>query len=381
MTTEQVYQQIIAQLEASLGQSIPFLPRSFIRVLAKAFAAVYIQLYKYADWQFLQLFVTRATNEPTEILGRTVRPLTEWGRLVGAGGRIAATPARLSVLVEVEQDGATLPAGAQLRGVANQALYRVESATLLEEPSTVVPVVAVEPGTGGNSADNSTLEFVNPLATVGPLASVLETTATGSDAETVDDYRQRILDRFQRRPQGGAYADYAEWAGDVPGVRRVFPYTGQPGRVSIYIESATESDRVPTQAQLNAALEAIELDEDGLATRRPANAFPDVLPVTVSAFVVTVTGLDVESEAEVQADIANALAGYFAAREPFIVGLSIPPRLDRVVTSAVSSLVEQIVADAGGIVTSVAVTRQGQPFSAYVLGEGELARLQAVNYA
>ena len=47
-TTQEVGDNIIAQLEASLNQSIPLLPKAFVRVLAKALAGVFILLYKFS---------------------------------------------------------------------------------------------------------------------------------------------------------------------------------------------------------------------------------------------------------------------------------------------------------------------------------------------
>ena len=45
-TTQEINDTILAQLEASLNQVIPLLPRSFLRVLAKTIAAVFTLLYK-----------------------------------------------------------------------------------------------------------------------------------------------------------------------------------------------------------------------------------------------------------------------------------------------------------------------------------------------
>jgi len=55
-TTKELSDNIIAQLEATLNQTIPLLPRAFNRVLAKALAAVFILLYKYGGFIFLQIF-------------------------------------------------------------------------------------------------------------------------------------------------------------------------------------------------------------------------------------------------------------------------------------------------------------------------------------
>lgn len=380
MTTDQINRQIIAQLEATLNQSIPSLPRSFVRVLAKTLAAVYVTLYKYGNWSLLQQFVARASNDPTTVLGRTLRPLTEWGRLIGAGDPDPATPAELTIGVTAEQQGGTLAAGAQLRNAQSGVLYITRTGIALDAATKTVDVRAVDRGTAGNLDPGAELRFANPLDGVAPVATVTAVVATGADAEPLEDYRQRVIDRFQRRPQGGAYADYSEWGADVEGVRAVYPYTGDPGEVDVYVESSTEADRIPTQGQLDAVADAIELDESGLASRRPANAFVNVYPVEVLTFDVTVTGLDVDDVAATQTVIGNALGAYFPSLEPFIVGLSALPRRDRVTPSTVSSLVEQIVADQGGIVSGVSVRLDGSVFNLYILGEGELAALGTITY-
>jgi hypothetical protein len=84
-TTKEISESIIAQLEASLNQSIPLLPKSFLRVLAKTLAGVFVLLYKYAGFMFLQMFVQTASAKQTTVNGKTFTPLTQWGRLIGVG--------------------------------------------------------------------------------------------------------------------------------------------------------------------------------------------------------------------------------------------------------------------------------------------------------
>lgn len=77
-TTKEISDNIIAQLEASLNQSIPLLPKSFLRVLSKALAGVFVLLYKYGGFMFLQVFVRTASAKETIINGNSVTPLIEW---------------------------------------------------------------------------------------------------------------------------------------------------------------------------------------------------------------------------------------------------------------------------------------------------------------
>ena len=45
-TTKEISDNIIAQLESTLNQTIPGLPKSFYRVLSKALSGVFILLWK-----------------------------------------------------------------------------------------------------------------------------------------------------------------------------------------------------------------------------------------------------------------------------------------------------------------------------------------------
>ena len=55
---------------------------------------------------------------------------------------------------------------------------------------------------------------------------MLEVTG-GTDAETDDQLRARILHRIQNPPMGGAQADYVTWALAVPGVTRAWAASEQ----------------------------------------------------------------------------------------------------------------------------------------------------------
>ena len=211
-------------------------------------------------------------------------------------------------------------------------------------------------------------------------------TVTGADGESTEAYRQRIIDRFQKRPQGGAYADYEQWGEEPAGILNVYPYTSEcPGQVDLYVEATEASsgspDGIPTSAQLQEVLDSVELDDEGLASRRPANALVNAFPITRLSFDVQVTGLIVNDLAEVQANIETALTEYFRAREPFIPGLSVPPRKDRITQSGVAGLVEDVVTANNGIFTGASLSSSSVGITAYTLGAGEKAKLGSVAFA
>jgi uncharacterized phage protein gp47/JayE len=391
-TTQEINDNIIAQLEASLAQTVPLLPKAFLRVLAKALAGVFVLIYKYAGFMFLQLFVRTASYADTEVNGVTVNPLREWGNLVGVPDRAAATQAELLIDITVEDQTGFLPANTQLVGRDNGVTYLTLSSVALTAATVQATVRAVSDqqggggaGTLGNLDPGAVLSFANPLAQVARNASVVSQVVTGADAEAIDAYRQRIIDRFQKRPQGGAYADYEQWGEEPAGVINVYPYTSEcPGQVDLYVEATPESsgspDGIPTSAQLQEVLGAVELDQSGLASRRPANALVNAFPIKRVGFDIRVTGLLVADLAEVRDQIETALAEYFASREPFIPGLSVPPRRDRITRSALSGVVDDVVSASGGIFSAVFLELDGVNLDLYSLGIGEKAKLASVGW-
>lgn len=379
-TTAELNTQIISQLEGQLGQTIPILPRAFCRVLAKVLAAVFVLLFKYGGFIFLQLFVAHASDKETTVNGRKLVPLTEWGRLVGVGDPNPATRAELWTTVTVLNQVGSLQAGQKLIRTETGFTYVVVAPVALNAATVPVRVRAVASpkggdgsGTLGNLQPNDVLEFANTPPGVATRATVTSQAKTAADAETSDRYRARIIERFQQRPQGGAYADYRQWAEDVEGIARAYPYAGDPGEVDVYIEATEASsgspDGIPTSPQLDEVAAAIELNEAGLATRRPVSAGVNVLPITRTAFDLAVSGLDPDTTV-IRDAITEGANEHLRSREPFIVGLSSLPRTDRVTQAAIAGVVVSIAEANGSTITGVTLTP-----SAATLAAGEKAKL------
>lgn len=385
-TTQELSGTIVAQLEGSLSQTIPLLPKAFSRVLAKVLAGGVVIVYRYAGFSFLQMFVAHATIRETEINGKLVRPLVEHGRKIGVGDPNPATQAEIVLSVTVLNQTGDLKAGLLLTRSQTGIVYKVLGAVALDAPTVTATVRAVADSTGGNGAGaignlepGDTIQFANTPANVATDATVVSQTVAGEDAEDAEVYRGRVLQREQRRPQGGASADYYTWGMEVSGIANVFPYKGDPGEVDIYVEATEESsgdpDGVPTAEQLTAVEDSIEQNEAGLATRRPIGAAKNVLAITRTAFDVVITGL-VPDTTDTREAIEEGLVEYLFNRKPFIVGLSVLPREDRITQAAAGGIVESIAAADGASVTSVALT----PGPSYTLGAGELSKLGTITW-
>ena len=388
-STQTVSDQIIAAIESEIGKSISLLPKSFTRVLSKALAGLWTITYKYTAWSHLQKYVAYASFNETEVNGRKLRPLVEWGRLVGVGDPVAATNAQLTVSFGViNTDSSTLPAGSQLVHPSSGVIYITMSDVSLDaDPETVNVLAASDTDNGGgagvigNRNVGDVLQWANPIAqlnTVG--ATVTGSTVTAADAESEDAYRARVVDRFAGRAEGGAYSDYAIWATEVNGIINAYVYTGgEPGSVEVYIEAdeaSSNEDGIPTDAQKAAVEASIEQTSGGLASRRPVSAYVTVRKISRQGYDVTVNGLSTEDDAT-KAAIDQALDDYFRGREPFILGLSKLPRLDRVTVAAVSGVVDETAAAFGATVTSATLALSGGAITADTLGEGQKAKLNS----
>ena len=384
-TTKEINDNIIAQLEADLNQDIPLLVKAFNRVLAKVMSGVFILLWKYGGWIFLQQFVQTASDRPSTFFGTTVIPLVFWGRLIGVGDPIAGTNAELKIDITVTNQTGSLPSGTQLVSTLNGFTYLTLNSVVLDLPTVSVPVRAVNDQVGGNGVgvlgnlevSDTSMSFANPPANVSQNVIVTGIGVVAADAETTPAYRERVIDRFQKTPQGGAYADYEIWGLEAPGVINIYPYTSStPGVVDVYSEVNNQPDGIPDPAQLIAVFDIIEQDENGLASRRNANAAVNSLPITRTKFFVIVNGIDeVGDITQVEADITTAVSDFFFAFDPFIPGISLQARNDTITGSKLAGLVEDIVTANGGIFTSASfsLTVGGGSINKYILSEGEKA--------
>ena len=391
-STQQLADDQVAYVDAALDHTTPLLAKAYTRVLSKAFGGSLTLLYKYAGWMLLQQFVEYASFKETTVLGHKIRPLVEWGRLIGVGDPLPAGRAELVLTVTVLVQSGTLPAGAQVLYPATGVMYLTTASVALNAPTVQVTVRAASDQKGGggegsigNLLPGTAVSFANPLPNILRNAVVASQAVTAGDAELESAYRARVRRRFRNKPQGGAYADYQQWGEEDSGIVHAYPYTSDtPGIVEVYVEATVESsgsaDGIPTGPQLAAVKALIEADQNGLASRRPANDYVDVLPITRVSFDVTVTGLTADDEAAAETAIEEAVDEYLRGREPFIVGLSSLPRQDRITLAAVSGIIDDVVSSVGGTLASVQLIHTGSPIPAYTLGKGQKAKLGLITF-
>lgn len=397
-TSAEISALVISQLETSLSTTIPLLPKAFLRVLAKVIGGIFVLLYEYIGFVLLQLFVKTATDDEISIGNRKIKPLSAWGDLVGIY-RDPGQASDLEITIHVLTQGGTLVSGTTFINTSTQKTYQLLGDVSLNATTKTATVRCTEYGEIGNVDDNSVLSFVSPPASVEKIVIVTDTITEGVDEELVEDFRDRIIARWAARPQGGAYADYFDWAMAVSGVKNAYPYSGwdhpdipdsRSGCVFVFIESDTDTDGIPPVggALLQAVYTAINQSEDGLANRRPINSYSDltfIRPISRQSFDITITGLvdiNADQEAATMAAIEEGLTQYLLNREPYITGLNVMPRKDVISLPALGGIAMDIAGSNGGYFADMTVEIDGVAMTEpYTLVEGEKAKLGTLTWA
>jgi len=392
-TIEEVQQLLIRSFEHKFNTQLRILPKSFIKILCKVFAGVFIVVYKLVGWYFLQMFPETADWKEVTILGVRLRPLVKLGVLFGVGEPLAGVQWRGIITIDVLTQGSVLYSGTQLKSSVTGKLYIVEETKALLQTKETVSVVCTEIGTVGNLEKNDTLNFVNPYGFIKTEAIVSDVARVGLDNERESSYRNRVINRFRLQPQGGALADYRIWASEVPGVLNVYPYNDkeQPGGVLLYVSGISDVyvDRVPDKGLLKKVGEACTYDpQTGRATRKPLTAMLDpkndgsysnVKPVSVAVFDVVITGVSGIAPADFAQVVKPSLQNYFLDRDLYIRGLSDDNNRTNVISkNHVITVVNQIAVSVKAIFETAEIRKDGKVAPLYTLDNGELAKLGAL---
>ena len=214
-------------VNASLPGADANVPNSVLRVMSDNQGALCHLTLQYVDWLSLQLLPDTAETEWLDRHGQIWLVNAD-----GSKGRKVATLATGTAQFQGLVDGTVIPTGTQLQ--SGQAMppnttspNSVISFETMEDITTAAgaPVVgnirALDPGVVGNLPDGTMLSMVPAVPGVSTTVTIIHVTG-GTETETDEQLRARILHRIQNPPMGGAQADYVTWALAVPGVERAW---------------------------------------------------------------------------------------------------------------------------------------------------------------
>jgi uncharacterized phage protein gp47/JayE len=193
-----------------------FIGNNVLRVMADAMAGLAHHVLRFIDWLALQLLPDTAETEWLDRHGDI------W--LVNADstvGRKMATYATGSVNFFGTISGVVIPVGTQLTALTIGYETTVLGVTGLPDQPVPVAARALDPGVISNLNPGDGMALTTLIDGVSGTAAVV-TMDGGTDTETDDELRMRVLHRIRQPPQGGSAHDYVQWALAVPGCTRAW---------------------------------------------------------------------------------------------------------------------------------------------------------------
>lgn len=386
-TISQLYSDVIQDIEAEFGDSIPVFGKVFLVALAGVQAAKLKLLYLAVG--VLQKNVAPDSADP-EAAGGT---LERWGRIKLNRDPFPATAGEYVIQV-TGTIGATIAALTTFKSNDDSTnpgkLFIVDTAHVLVAATDSVTVRALEAGDDSQMAAGEEMTATIPIAGVNRLAVVLSESVEPLAAEDIEDYRQDVLDSFRTEPQGGAAGDYRLWAADAQGVAKVYPYakSGAANEINIFVEAtiadSTDGKGTPSQAILDAVEDVVELDPDTTLPinergRRPLGVFDiHFLAVTIKEIDITVADY-VGLTATIEDDIYDALEEMISEMRPFIAGADVTS--ERNDSLSINNIIAKILETyPGAVFGSVSLYVDGVLQSgSYSFTEGNIAHFRTLD--
>jgi uncharacterized phage protein gp47/JayE len=206
-------------------------------------------------------------------------------------------------------------------------------------------------GSIGNALPGVLMTLTAPVSRMNSEGEVGEAgIGLGSDFESDEALRERLLHRLRMPPHGGAAHDYVAWAREVNGVTRVFvdPVTMDNGRSNVgvwFLMDNLYENGIPQSADVSQVAAYIN-------TVRPAGAVIVVAAPTPVSVNITIDNMDDDSTATRNA-IAAELTALFARHsrvstltDPFTL---YPSVISEVISQAVGEIHHELTAPAAPV--------------------------------
>jgi len=246
-TVAQLMEQQSVDLSAQLNIAQSQIARSNAGVIAKVQAGGLHGLYGYLGYLINQQFEDTADDE---YLARraSIRGIPKKLATKASGQRVVTGSV-----------GGEIPAGAVLQR-ADGMRYIVQTGVVMGEESAAVLVEAERIGALSNTDETEALQFITPIAGI-KSESLTGAISGGTDDESIENHRSRVLADIKEPPHGGASRDYIKWAQECPGVDvgKVWPQRKWMGRGTVGVFFVLQNGDIPSAEQVQTVQSYIEI--------------------------------------------------------------------------------------------------------------------------
>lgn len=242
--------QLVQRADADLtAKSVDTLRRSDQVVIARVHAGATSGLHGHIKWAADQILPDTCDEDMLLRIAK-LRLKTPRGEAIASTGPVVMTG----------QPPAVIDAGTILQ-VPDGRRYAVAANVEFVGAQATVTVTAVDPGRGGDVAEGTAIELVSPVLGV-VAAGVVGAGGIvgGTDQETIESLRSRVIRSYRVVPQGGCADDYVTWALEVTGITRAWcirNYMG-PGTVGLFVVRDNDANPIPVQVVLDQVKAYIE---------------------------------------------------------------------------------------------------------------------------
>lgn len=292
-TLIQLVQRITADLETNMGIIGAALRRAFTKLLAKVIAGIAHMLHGHLDYNAKQLSPKTADEDN----------LKQWADVYGLSPNPASFADGFVTLTGV--DGSPIVSGTELVS-SDSVSFKTTADGLIAAGVAIVAVRASVAGEDGNAELGTVLSLAAPVSGIDAEATVTTAIDGGADGETVEELRERLLERIQQPPSGGGPQDYKAWAKEVTGVTRAWSYPLYlgPGTVGVFFMRDNDDDSVfPSVGEVQDVSAHIEL-------KRPVTARSYVFAPSADEidFSITISPDSTEVRDAVEQELTDLLA-------------------------------------------------------------------------
>lgn len=366
-TTEEIKNRIISDVEGEIKQDVPLLPKALIRAIAGGLSFFHTMQNKAIYWSYQQIFPQMAEYEALVLKGKEV----------GIEAK-KATQCISDVRVN-GVDGTVIASGVLAKNQYN-VIFRCTKGGVIAGGFTIAEFTAQDFGDVGQLNSGDELKLITPNSGVFNL-TVETVKQDGSNAESIEVLRNRIINRYQRRLNGGSYADYEQWAYTMPNVVWVNPLSGSlPGEIYVFFEVNNQPDGIPTNDQLDIMKNYLQKNpETGRADRAPASdaIYPMKISRKVFNFEITATNTTLEAKKEIE----NAVKEYLSDLSPFNIAI-MAIKNDTLTQNGAGSAAEIAARNNNVVINSLSIKDElGQPVISYQLIGGEKAKAGTFTWA
>jgi uncharacterized phage protein gp47/JayE len=275
-----IYNRIISDIETRVVGVGTLLRRSVLRILARVYAGAVHTLWGYLDYMSKQLFIATAEGDNLDYRA------AEYGILRDSGDYSTGVISTTGI------NGTIIPVGTQWQNDLGWIYETLDEVTIAGGTASL-NIQATVKGTDGNEIAGTILTIVSPIADIATTATVgPDGLQNGTDEETDDSLRNRVLIKKRNAPHGGAQHDYVNWMLEVSGVTRawVFPLYMGAGTVGCTFVRDNDLNIIPDETQLQEVKDYLTEHTDPITGETigiPVTALPglfmlDLTPVTVN---------------------------------------------------------------------------------------------------